>query len=137
MKPASCMALQEPTQLISQNLDDLPFDLKVHRTIPYTLADLVSLQRTLTNAMRQTIVRDNLLVPGDAHRTMVFERNPNETALRQHPTVARLLRSSSWRGAANAAIAFFVYGKECGIDSWRRSSTWKQVESAYRELFTP
>jgi hypothetical protein len=78
------MALEKPTVLIAQSLDSLPFDLRVHRTIQYDPSDLSSLARDLSEALRQTILCHNLIIPGESHRTVVLERNPNEAALRQH-----------------------------------------------------
>src|SRR5687768_405336 len=37
------MALGKPTILISQDLEKLPFDLKVHRILRYSLSDLTGL----------------------------------------------------------------------------------------------
>ncbi|HEY4360615.1 MAG TPA: hypothetical protein VGN17_06585 [Bryobacteraceae bacterium] len=48
--------------------------------------------------------------------------------------VKRLLKNPNWSGAAEAAIDYFVDGTECPIPSWIRSSTWTQVEVAYRQI---
>lgn len=57
-----------------------------------------------------------------------------ERQLRRDPNVQRLLKNSNWKGAADAAIAYLIHGKECSVPSWRTSNTWKQVEAAYEQL---
>ena len=54
-----------------------------------------------------------------------------------HPklNIQRLLNNANWRGAAEAAIAFFLRGEGCKVDSFRTSSTWKQVEAAFECLW--
>lgn len=54
--------------------------------------------------------------------------------LENHPIVARLLNNSSWRGAAEAAINFYLEGKKCPVTSWTKSSSWQQVKYAYDDL---
>jgi hypothetical protein len=54
--------------------------------------------------------------------------------LTETETVQRLLANKNWRGAANAAIDFFVDGTPCPIPSWPKSSTWAQVKMAFDEL---
>ena len=54
--------------------------------------------------------------------------------LSRHPIVTRLLNNSSWAGAAKAAMAYFIDGKDCPVKSWKKSSTWQQVQMAYEEL---
>ena len=51
------MALNKPTILIGQCVDALPFDLKVHRVLPYSIGDLRSLSPPLAEAIRQTLAR--------------------------------------------------------------------------------
>lgn len=51
------MALGKPTILIGQNVQTLPFDLKVHRVHPYARDDLQHLRDTLGEAIRQTLAR--------------------------------------------------------------------------------
>src|SRR2546425_519505 len=53
---------------------------------------------------------------------------------KRDPIVSRLLKNSNWEPAARAAIAYFLDNKECGIPSWRRSSTWQQVQMAFDEI---
>jgi len=48
--------------------------------------------------------------------------------------VQRLLNNPNWKPAAEAAIKFFLEGKHCPIISWRKSSTWAQVEMVWGEL---
>ena len=57
-----------------------------------------------------------------------------EQRLRADRRVSRLLRNSKWAPAAEAALNFFLRVQDCPVSSWRRSSTWAQVEYAYREL---
>lgn len=48
--------------------------------------------------------------------------------------IQRLLNNPNWQPAAEAAMKFFVDGKSCPITSWRKSSTWAQVEMVWEEL---
>lgn len=48
--------------------------------------------------------------------------------------IQRLLNNPNWKPAADAAIKFFLEGKHCPISSWRKSSTWAQVEMVWNEL---
>ena len=54
--------------------------------------------------------------------------------LLDHPLVQRLLNNPNWKPLALAAVSHFVDGKKCVVPSWVRSSCWKQVEVAYREI---
>ncbi len=69
-------------------------------------------------------------------RTMSNEHreDPMEEALRRDPRVERLLKNPNWEGAANAAIAYLTRGEPCPIASWRKSSTWAQVEMVHGQL---
>jgi hypothetical protein len=58
----------------------------------------------------------------------------SEERLRKDPRIDRLLKNPNWSPAAEAAIAYFYRGKECPIQSWRRSSTWAQVKMVYEEM---
>ena len=57
-----------------------------------------------------------------------------EEALKSDSRVDRLLKNPNWRPAAEAAIAHLLKGVECPIASWRKSSTWAQVEMVAKEL---
>jgi hypothetical protein len=57
-----------------------------------------------------------------------------EEALKSDPRVDRLLKNPNWKPAAEAAIAYLLKGTECPIASWRKSSTWAQVEMVAKEL---
>jgi len=52
------MALDKPTILIGQSVDSIPFDLKVHRILPYQLDRLNDLSHILGESIRQTVARD-------------------------------------------------------------------------------
>jgi hypothetical protein len=54
--------------------------------------------------------------------------------LLEHPIVTRLLNNPNWAPAAHAAIAELVEGKRCPVNSWRRSSTWQQVQMVLDEI---
>jgi hypothetical protein len=54
--------------------------------------------------------------------------------LTQHPLIQRLMKNSNWKPAAEAAMAELVEGKKCPVASWRKSSTWTQVELAINEI---
>ncbi|MEK7407313.1 MAG: hypothetical protein AAB225_19740 [Acidobacteriota bacterium] len=54
------MALGKPTILLGQRVEDLPFDLRVHRVLPYRLNELGSLGEHLKVAIRQTLARYEL-----------------------------------------------------------------------------
>jgi hypothetical protein len=56
--------------------------------------------------------------------------------LGEHPLVQRLMKNPIWKPAAEAAIAELVDGKKCPVPSWKKSSTWTQVQLAVREIAT-
>lgn len=51
------MALGKPVVLIGQNVESLPFDLRVHRITPYSPEALQVLSGALAEAVRQTLAR--------------------------------------------------------------------------------
>jgi hypothetical protein len=51
-----------------------------------------------------------------------------------HPIVTRLLNNPNWEPAARAAVSKLVDDKNCPVVSWRKSSTWQQVQLAYDEI---
>ena len=55
-------------------------------------------------------------------------------ALIDHPIVVRLLNNPNWAPAARAAVAELVEGKKCPVTSWRKSSTWQQVQMVFDEI---
>ena len=57
-----------------------------------------------------------------------------EQEVRSDRRVERLLKNPNWAVAADAAIQFLIHGTECPIASWRKSSTWAQVEMVYKEV---
>lgn len=57
-----------------------------------------------------------------------------ENQLRSDSRIERLMKNANWSVAAEAAIQFLIHGTECPIASWRKSSTWAQVEMVYKEL---
>jgi hypothetical protein len=54
------MALGKPTILIGRDIETLPFDLKVHRVLPYELSDLGALTDSLSKAVQATLARYEL-----------------------------------------------------------------------------
>jgi hypothetical protein len=54
--------------------------------------------------------------------------------LYDHPLVVRLRKNPNWKPAVDAAVDYFIEGKEYPIVSFKRSSTWAQVRFAYEEL---
>lgn len=62
----------------------------------------------------------------------------NQESMKQrllaHPLVTRLLKNSNWEPAARAAVAELTEGKKCPVTSWRRSSTWQQVQMVFDEI---
>jgi len=54
------MALGKPTILIGQSIENLPFDLKMHRVIGYRMEELAELMQRLSEAVRQTLTRYDL-----------------------------------------------------------------------------
>jgi hypothetical protein len=54
------MALGKPTILIRQSIKDLPFDLTVHRVLPYELSRLDVLIDKLSKAIQETLARYEL-----------------------------------------------------------------------------
>jgi len=64
------MASGKPTILIGQSIESVPVDLKIYRVIPYSLDDLDSLAKRLTEAVRQTLSRYEIrgAAPARVHR---------------------------------------------------------------------
>src|SRR6516164_5833594 len=56
------MALGKPTVLISENVGALPFDLKVHRVLPYRQDSLETFALLLVKAVGQTLARYDVKV---------------------------------------------------------------------------
>jgi nucleoside 2-deoxyribosyltransferase len=54
------MALGKPTILIGQNVETIPFDLKIHRVLPYEINRLDLLATQLAESVRQTLGRYEL-----------------------------------------------------------------------------
>ena len=50
------------------------------------------------------------------------------------PRIQRLLRNSIWEPVADAAMDYLLDGKDCPITSWKKSSTWAQVNMVWQEL---
>jgi hypothetical protein len=57
-----------------------------------------------------------------------------ESNLRTHPEVSALYKYPDRKRAAEAAIAFFCNGAEPAVRTWKSSTTWNIVETAYKEL---
>jgi hypothetical protein len=51
------MALGKPVILIGQDVESLPFDLRVHRVVPYRADDLPGLAGPLTKSIQHTVAR--------------------------------------------------------------------------------
>ena len=66
--------------------------------------------------------------------TVIMDRELLRTKLLDHEIVQRLLNNPNWKPAAVAAAAFLIDGKKCPVPSWRRSSTWAQVQMVFDEL---
>ncbi len=64
------MALGKPTVLISQHVETLPFDLKVHRVLPYQPEALAAFAPVLGKAIQQTLARYDVRPAArmDSHR---------------------------------------------------------------------
>lgn len=60
------MALGKPTILIGQDIETLPFDLKVHRVLSYHRERLELLEHDLRKAIRQTVERYQIETAGTA-----------------------------------------------------------------------
>jgi nucleoside 2-deoxyribosyltransferase len=63
------MALGKPTILLCQDLQVLPFDLRVHRVLEYRLQDLEGLRHRLSEAVRQTLAKHAIRLEGPASST--------------------------------------------------------------------
>jgi len=59
------MALGKPTILIGQHIQDLPFDLRMHRVVEYSPDSIADFGPRLSEAVRQTLQRYNLESPAD------------------------------------------------------------------------
>lgn len=54
------MALGKPTILIAREIEELPFDLRVHRVIPYSPEELDKFEQELAESVRQTLAFNDL-----------------------------------------------------------------------------
>jgi len=54
------MALGRPTILLARDVANLPFDLKVHRVLGYSLTNLAAIKPVLAEALRQTLAKCEL-----------------------------------------------------------------------------
>ena len=72
------------------------------------------------------------------HSTMMYIGIMAQEVLKQqllaHPIVERLLRNPNWEPAARAAVDELVEGRKCPVTSWRKSSTWQQVQMAWDQM---
>jgi hypothetical protein len=59
-----------------------------------------------------------------------------EKKLRAHPMVAARLKHARDTFAAEAAVRECIHGDPVEIESWRRSSTYKQIKLAFSQLTT-
>jgi len=63
-----------------------------------------------------------------------MSKESTKQLLLAHPIVIRLLNNPNWEPAARAAISELVEGKRCPVTSWRKSSTWQQVQMVFQEI---
>jgi hypothetical protein len=63
-----------------------------------------------------------------------MQKETLRSKLMDHEIVQRLLNNPNWRPAALAAVSYFIDGKKCPVASWRRSSTWAQVQMVFDEM---
>jgi hypothetical protein len=56
-----------------------------------------------------------------------------EETLRSDSRIERLMKNPNWKPAAEAAMAFYLYGTDCPITSWQKSSSWAQVKMVCEE----
>jgi hypothetical protein len=62
-----------------------------------------------------------------------WKKLARETLLK-HQNIKRLRRNANWQPAADAAIAFLFDGDTSGASIWSQTSTWRQVELAFRQI---
>ena len=60
-----------------------------------------------------------------------------EHKIRKHEKVQRLLRNKNRREAAEAAIAYFLYGVPSPVEAWKQSKTWKEIQSVIEQQHQP
>jgi hypothetical protein len=77
---------------------------------------------------------EQFLKEGARIRKNASEKKITEDDLKREPEIKRLLTNPNWRPAAEAAMRYLLEGVSCPITSWRKSSTWAQVEMVYGRL---
>lgn len=120
------MANGKPVILIGQNMDELPFDLKVYRFIQYSPGDLETLAQSVREAVRQTLNRCDIRpafqapAPPDVGRTCAVTGSMRPCRGTTAARVARVLSphlspETTWlcgsNGAADAAALRFLLAK--------------------------
>jgi hypothetical protein len=116
------MALGKPTILIGQQVEQLPFDLKDHRILPYSLDRLEGLATTLAEAVRQTMARYEIDVPAEPERPVgLGSQTIAVTGTTQaHPARARRRVASILQPYLAAQTLWYCGGvgeiDECAID---------------------
>jgi nucleoside 2-deoxyribosyltransferase len=85
------MALRKPTILIGQEVEQLPFDLKDHRILAYSLGRLEDMASTLAESVRQTMARYDIAVPSESDRPLgpVSQTIAVTGTMRAHPARAK------------------------------------------------
>lgn len=125
------MALGKPTILLGQNVEELPFDLKVHRVIPYEPSHLQDLADKLKLAIQQTLARYELKsVPApqcgpSCPRVIVVTGSAHTDPVRAEHAAQRLLapyldRETTWLCGSNgvtddAALRYLVARKQHAV----------------------
>ena len=136
--------IELPYCLIIEATDEPDFfgfcspDLEGFTGIGHSVEDCLFQAKWGMQEFVQVMAERDMAIPPRSEEPTVLIKNSGtsstEQLLRQHPTVKRLLKHSSWRDAAEAAIAYYSHGRPCQVEGWNKSSTWAQVKMVFDEL---
>ena len=136
--------IELPYCLIIEATDEPDFfgfyspDLEGFTGIGHSVEDCLFQAKWGMQEFVQVMAERDMAIPPRSEEPTVLIKNSGaswtEQLLRQHPTVMRLLKHSSWRDAAEAAIAYYSHGRPCQVEGWKKSSTWAQVKMVFDEL---
>ena len=136
--------IELPYCLIIEATDEPDFfgfyspDLEGFTGIGHSVEDCLFQAKWGMQEFVQVMAERDMAIPPRSEEPTVRIKNSGtsstEQLLRQRPTVKRLLKHSSWRDAAEAAIAYYSHGRPCQVEGWKKSSTWDQVKMVFDEL---
>jgi hypothetical protein len=126
------MALGKPTMLIGRAVESLPFDLKVHRVLPYGMDALEALVTGLSEGIRQTLSRYeigprvisavdhgdgtySIAVTGSAHANERKVRRRAETLLQPYLGLDAMWYCGTSGTVDESVLAYLVENKQRAV----------------------